>query len=316
MMYFLAALTVLIIVLGIVPLLVRGANRIGFVDRPTERKKHKAPMPLVGGVAMFIGFAIGFSLFIGYGKPEYTAIIMGGCLILCIGILDDWYKTKQKEFAIFPRVLIQFAAAALVYAAGIRFTGFMNPFTDSYVWFPPLLQFALTILWIFGLTTVINFSDGLDGLAGGLSAISAGTLFVAALFMGQADSAFMAIVLIGAILGFMRYNMFPAKIFMGDSGANLLGFMLAVISLHGAFKQATLVSLFVPVLALGVPIFDNIFVVVKRFIERKPIYKADLSQIHYRLLKTGLNPLQAVLFIFLISACLNLTSIILLLLKL
>lgn len=296
------------------PFLAKLARKFEFVDKPTERKTHTYAAPLIGGLAMFAGFAPVYAIFVGFPDFKYAAILLGAFMNLAIGLVDDYYKTQGKEFPVYPRVIVQLAAAVLVFASGIRFTGFMNPFTDTYVYFPMAVQFILTVLWIFGVATVMNFSDGLDGLAGGFSGIMAITLFIMAIFTSQTDSALMCAMLIGSIIAFLRYNFFPAKIFMGDSGAYFLGFTLAVISLLGAFKQATIVSMIVPVLALGVPIFDNLFVVVKRFLERKPIYKADASQIHYRLLKRGLSPVQTVIFLFLISVCLNLTSIIIMLL--
>lgn len=312
--YLLAFLTSFAIVTAIVPLLIKFAIKIDFVDKPTERKKHKVPIPLLGGVGMFIGFVLGYIIFVNYMERKTIAILCAALIILCIGIIDDWYKTKGKEFAVFPRLLLQITAAFIVYYAGIRFTGFTNPFTDLYVVLPNWIQFLLTITWIFGVTTVINFSDGMDGLAGGLCTISGTTLFIVALYMRQNISAMMSILLVGSALGFLRYNKFPAKIFMGDSGANFLGFILAIISLDGAFKHATLISIFVPILALGVPIFDNIFVVLKRFFSGKPVYKADATQIHHRLLKSGLTPRQVVIVLYLVSMCLNLTSIIIMLL--
>lgn len=170
-------------------------------------------------------------------------------------------------------------------------------------------------MWIVGVTTVINWSDGMDGLAGSLSAIAGSTLFVVALAKGQSDSALISVLIVGAALGFLRYNRHPAQIFMGDSGANFLGFMLGIVALNGAFKQATLISISIPVLALGVPILDNLFIVIKRFFKGEPIYKADASQIHYRLLSSGLNQRQTVAFISLVSLCFSLLSIIILLLK-
>lgn len=246
---------------------------------------------------------------------ETVAIFIGGVLLLVIGTIDDWYKTKGKDFPALPKLIVQVSAAVIVYASGISFTGFFNPFSGEYVLLPGILQFVLTILWIFGVTTVINFSDGLDGLAGGLSAISAITLFIVALTKGQSTSAIMAITLVGVTLAYLRYNKPPAKIFMGDAGATFLGFILAVIALDGAFKQATVLSLFIPVLALGVPIFDNLFVVIKRFLQGKSIYEADASQVHYRLLRAGLTHRQTVMFLMLISTCLCLSSIILLLIQ-
>lgn len=235
---------------------------------------------------------------------------------MAIGIIDDWYKTHGLDFPALPKFLVQASAAIIAYFSGIVFKGFTNPFVHgATIRLPPFLQFILTITWLFGVTTVINFSDGLDGLAGGLSTISAITLFVAALAKNQPKSALMAIILVGVALGYLKYNRPPAKIYMGDAGAGLMGFILGIIALDGAFKQATVLSLFVPILALGVPIFDNLFVVFRRFREGKPFYKADRSQAHYRLLSEGLNPKQAVLFLCLVNICLSLTSIIIVILR-
>lgn len=294
------------------------AFRLDFVDKPrqdVERKIHREPIPLTASYVIFIGFFITYLLVTRDFSLQTGAIFAGGVLLLVIGTMDDWYKTKGKDFPALPKLIVQVSAAILVYASGITFDGFYNPFSGEYVVLPVLLQFILTILWIFGVTTVINFSDGMDGLAGGLSAISAITLFIVALAKGQSNSAIMAIILVGVTIAYLRYNKPPAKIFMGDAGATFLGFILAVIALDGAFKQATVLSLFIPILALGVPIFDNIFVVIKRFLQGKSIYQADASQAHYRLLRAGLNHKQVVLFLCLISTCLCLSSIILLLVQ-
>ncbi|MED4584405.1 MraY family glycosyltransferase [Brevibacillus choshinensis] len=315
--YALSFLLSFCIVLVLIPPLGKLAFRLDFVDKPrkdVERKIHREPIPLTASYAIFIGFAASFLLFSKESTLQTVAVLAGSALLLVIGTIDDWYKTQGKDFSALPKMVVQISAAVIVYWSGITFSGFYNPFSGEYILLPIWLQFILTILWIFGVTTVINFSDGMDGLAGGLSAISAGTLFVVAVAKGQSTSAVMAISLIGVALAYLRYNKPPAKIFMGDAGATFLGFILAVIALDGAFKQATVLSLFIPILALGVPIFDNLFVVTKRFIQGKPIYQADASQVHYRLLRTGLNPKQVVAFLCLISVCFSLTSIILLLL--
>ena len=299
----------------IVPPLIKLAERYNFLDQPTQRKKHEKATPLIGGLAMYISFIICFVIFIGLNDIKHVAILVGSFFVVLIGLIDDYYKTKSLEFGVIPRVILQVLPAIILYSVGIRFTGFMNPFNNTYFLLPNYLQFILTVLWVFGVTTVINFSDGLDGLAGGFSVISATTLFIVAIYKNQMDSAMMAILLTGIATGFLKYNFYPAKIFMGDSGATFLGYMLAVISLYGAFKQATLISVFIPVLALGVPIFDNIFVVIKRFLNHKPVYKPDATQIHYRLLNSGMNTKQVVQYLFLINVCLSLTSIIILLLK-
>lgn len=211
------------------------------------------------------------------------------------------------------KAAVQLLAAVLIYYSGIVFTGFANPISGEYIILPAFLQFALTVLWIFGVTTVINFMDGLDGLTGGITTISAITLFIVALFKGQQESAILSIILLGTTLGYLKYNKPPAKIYMGDAGATFLGYMLAIISLNGAFKQATLLSILIPILVLSVPIFDNLYVIIKRFLQGKPIYIADRSQIHYRLISKGLNPKQSTAFIFLLSTCFSLLAIIVLL---
>lgn len=316
MIYILAFILSFVVVVLLIPPLGRLAHRLDFVDKPredVERKLHRQPIPLTASYAIFTGF---FLTYIALTKEltwETAALIAGGMLLLTIGTIDDWYKTKGKDFPALPKMIIQVSAAVLVFASGIAFTGFVNPFNAEYVMLPIWLQFILTILWIFGVTTVINFSDGMDGLAGGLSAISAITLFIVAITKGQSDSALMSITLVGVTLGYLKYNKAPAKVFMGDAGATFLGFILAVIALDGAFKQATMLSIFIPILALGVPIFDNIFVVIKRFLQGKAIYQADASQAHYRLLRAGLNHKQVVGVLYLVSTCLCLSSIILLL---
>jgi len=318
MLYLAAFLLSFAVVVLLIPPLGRLAHRLDFVDKPredVERKLHRQPIPLTASYAIFTGFFLTYILFTKQLSMETAALFVGGMLLLTIGTIDDWYKTKGKDFPALPKMIIQISAAVLVFASGIAFTGFVNPLTSEYVMLPVWLQFILTILWIFGVTTVINFSDGMDGLAGGLSAISAVTLFVVALAKGQTDSALMSIVLVGVTIGYLKYNKPPAKVFMGDAGATFLGFILAVIALDGAFKQATMLSLFIPILALGVPIFDNIFVVVKRFLQGKAIYQADASQAHYRLLRAGLSHKQVVGVLYLISTCLCLSSIILLLVE-
>lgn len=317
-LYIYSFLLSFLIVYFLIPPLGKLAFRLDFVDKPredVERKIHRNPIPLTASYAIFAGFFISYLLFTRDFSMQTGALFLGGILLLVIGTVDDWFKTKGKDFPALPKLIVQVSAAVLVFASGISFSGFVNPFSGDYVLLPVWLQFILTILWIFGVTTVINFSDGLDGLAGGLSAISAVTLFVVALTKGQTTSAMLSITLIGVTLAYLRYNKPPAKVFMGDAGATFLGFMLAVIALDGAFKQATVLSLFIPVLALGVPIFDNLFVVIKRFLQGKAIYQADASQVHYRLLRAGLNHKQAVMFLYLISTCLGLSSIILLLLQ-
>lgn len=316
MNYILAMVISLVISLITMPFLMKLSHKLEFTDKPNKRKQHKAPTPLCGGIALYIGFFVSYFIFVRDDMKQQITIFIGSTLIVLIGLVDDYYKTKGKEFPIFPRLIIQLLAAVLVFNAGILFKGFTNPFTSQFIELSRTIQFILTITWIFGVTTVINWSDGKDGLAGGLSLISAMTFFVAALILDQQDpSALVSIILVGSIIGFLYYNKYPAKVFMGDSGANFLGFILSITALDGAFKQATVMSLFIPILALAVPIFDNLFVIFKRFSEGKPVYQADRSQIHFRLEEKGFSPKQIVNYIMLISLAFSVFSIILLLIK-
>lgn len=305
---FISALVVSVIAM---PILIKLSYKVKFTDKPTKRKKHKKITPLCGGIGMYIGFfAVYF--FTGEIDNKKICIFIGSTLILLIGIIDDFYKSKGKEFKIAPRFIIQILAAIIVYNAGVAFRGFTDPFNGEYIVLNHTLQFILSITWIFGVTTVINWSDGMDGLAGGISLVSSITFFIAAIILGQVDSANVSAVMAGVLVGFLIFNVHPAKVFMGDSGANFLGFILSIIALDGAFKQATVLSVLIPILALAVPIFDNIFVIIKRYSEGKAVYEADRSQIHFRLEAKGFTPRQTVSCIVGISIMCSIISILLL----
>ena len=316
MRYILSFILAFLIVYLITPILIKLSFKYSFTDKPTKRKKHKGETPLCGGLAMFIGFFTVYFTVNNYTSiKEKSWILLGSALILLIGLIDDSFKTRGKEFPIYPRLIIQLLAAFIIFKSGIVFRGFTNPFTGVYIQLSGVIQFILTITWIFGVTTVINWSDGMDGLAGGLSLISSITFAAAAIILGQSESISMSLIVTGVTLGFLMYNKYPAKIFMGDSGANFLGFILSIIALDGAFKQAPLMSLFIPILALAIPIFDNLFVIIKRFMDGKPVYQADRSQIHYRLEAKGFTPKQVVTYINMVSLAFSIISIILLLIK-
>lgn len=311
--YFIAFVLSLSIMLILTPLLRKLAIRIDYQEKPKaneERKIHTEAKPYLAGLGIFLAFWVCYFLIIRDFSMKSWLLLLSSTMIFGIGMLDDWFKIKGSDLKALPKFLVQLAACILVYIAGVRFFGFTNVFNGEYILLPVWLQFTLTITWLVGITTVINFMDGMDGLAGGLSCISACTLFVVALAKGNTYSAIMGIALVGICLGYLKYNKFPAKILMGDAGATFLGFMLGLISLDGAFKQATVVSIFVPVLALGLPIFDNIFVVFKRMKAHKPIHIGDASQIHFRLLSKGLTQKQVVMFLYLVSISLNLLAII------
>lgn len=314
--YFIAIISSYVLVTKLIPIFINISFQLDFTDKPTERKKHEKNTPLVGGICMYISFSIMYLIFSYKYKIEKSIyILLVATLILLIGLVDDYYKSRKKEFPIMPRVIVQILSASLIFSIGIVFKGFTNPINGKFIFFHPIIQYIFTITWIFGLTTVINWSDGMDGIAGSIASISSITLFFVSLVKVQLDSAITAIILLGSILGFLKFNKYPAKVFMGDSGANFLGFILSIIALEGSFKQATLISVIIPFIILGIPIFDNIFVIIKRFINGKEIYKADRSQIHYRLQKRGLNKKQIFIYISILSGMLSIISIILALLN-
>lgn len=313
-MYFIIFLLSLSIVLLTIPPVYKFALKIDFVDKPNERKVHKNPIPLLASISIFLGFFVTLFLFKDqFSGHKLLSIFIGSFLILLVGLIDDWSKSKGKEFPALPKAIGQILAAMIIYFSGIVFSGFENPFNGEYIVLPIYLQFILTVVWIFGVTTVINFMDGLDGLTGGITTISAITLFVVALYTGLTESALLSIALLGVSLGYLKYNKPPAKIYMGDAGATFLGYILAIISLIGPFKQSTLLSISIPVIILSVPIFDNLYVIFKRLFEGHPIYLADRKQIHYRLISKGLNAKQSTIFICLMCTCFSLFAIIMLL---
>lgn len=310
--YLLGFSIALVLMLITTPKMIKFAKKINFVEQPNiaARKIHTEPKPYLASVLIYSIFWIVFLTLSRDFSMKVLLIFISSFLIFSIGLVDDWYKINRKDLNAMPKLLAQLFACILIFLADIRFAGFYLPIYNTYIALPIWIQFVFTIMWLFGVTTVINFTDGIDGLAGSISCISASTLFIVAKLKGHASYSLIAIILVGICLGYLKYNKYPSKILMGDSGATFLGFMLGIISLGGVMKQATVFSTFIPIIALGVPIFDNIYVVFKRIKEKKPIHVGDNSQAHFRLMKKGLNQMQTVMFLCLISISLGLFSII------
>lgn len=312
MIYGLAAFISFAIVFASVPPLRILALRLGFVDRPTQRKIHNKPIPLMGGAAIFVGCVIAMFVCIGFTPLTWT-IVSGGTVLVIVGLLDDASKAKGKEFPVWPRVILYLGAASIPTLFHIHIAGIANPFTGLFISFPDWLSWLTTMIWVFALINMINFIDGVDGLASGVCTLSALTLLIVALIKGQPSTAILAIIVAGACFGFLVHNFYPARIFMGDAGATFLGFTLAVIAVDGTFKKATFITLLVPLLALGLPIFDTIYVMMRRLISGKGLHRADKLHTHHLLMKWGLSQVQTVSFLYLIAALFALLSIILLL---
>lgn len=290
----------------LVPVVRRFAYKVGKVDKPGTRKIHATPIPRMGGIAIALGFFLSL-LGIEYLHPgyfsllpgEWKGMIAGGVLIFLVGLLDDLFDLPAKL-----KLLGQIAAASVAFWWGVKWSFISHPMGGLFL-FPEWLSFVLTIFWLVAITNTINLIDGLDGLAGGVSTIAGITLFVLALERNQGLSALVAIALVGGTMGFLRYNFNPAKIFMGDCGSLFLGFMLGSLSLTGTMKTAATVAVFLPILILGIPIFDTAFAIVRRVATRQPIFQADKGHLHHRLLNIGLSQRRAVLLIYGFSAFLG-----------
>jgi UDP-GlcNAc:undecaprenyl-phosphate/decaprenyl-phosphate GlcNAc-1-phosphate transferase len=310
--YLVGCLFAFFVVYLLIPVTKRLALQLGVVDRPNARKIHQTPIPLSGGLAIYVGSILTLFLFFA-ATPLHYVLAGGGLFLLLVGFVDDWYKSQGKDFPAWPKLLGQIASAFLAYFMGIEFFGISRFWDgDGLIIFPEWVAMLMTIIWIVGFINMINFLDGMDGLAGGITTISSFTLFSIAILKQQFDVASLAVIMIGASLAFLRHNFHPASIFLGDAGSMYLGYVIGVTSLYGTMKSATLATLAITLLALGVPVFDTVQVILARIKEGSPIYKPDKRHVHHRLLRTGLTQRQAVMVIYAIGIGFSVLSILLL----
>ena len=295
------------------PLMIRLAKLVGAIDVPEDdRRVHTVPIPRLGGLAIFLGFVAGLLYYTDLDSKMF-GIMTGAAIMVVLGFFDD-IKPLPSKFKFF----VQIVAAMIAIHSGVKINGVTNPlsfiFPDNpYIVFG-VWSYPLTLFWIVGVTNAINLVDGLDGLAAGISAISATTLFVVALSTGQnspavVTSAALAAILAASTLGFLPHNFNPAKIFMGDTGALFLGYMLSVISVMGVLKGAAALSIMVPIFAIGLPIFDTLFAMVRRALSGKSMMEADKGHLHHKLMDAGMSQKQAVLTLYSISAVLGFSAI-------
>ena len=293
---------------GITPIVKRMAYKVGAVDVPKDaRRMHSVPIPRLGGLAIAIAFLLTVLLFANVDE-QMRGILLGAVVILVLGVLDDCL-TLRAWF----KFLVQIFAAYLVTSHGCTIRYFSNPIVTSSVQYLDLGKWSvpITIVWIVAITNAVNFIDGLDGLAVGVSAISAATLLVIALLVAESNIAIVVAALLGACLGFLPYNFNPAKIFMGDTGSTFLGFILASLSIQGMFKLYAIISFAVPFLMLGLPIFDTCFAILRRLARGQSPMAPDRGHIHHRLIDMGFTQKQAVAVLYLISAILGLSAVVL-----
>ncbi len=296
-------LVVFLFVILIMPLVMKIAEHVNAMDIPNERKVHKHPMPRLGGLAIFLGFLLGYMLFCTQ-TPQMISILIGGFILILVGFIDDIKPIKP---------LAKFAGQVVAAIIVVYYGNVVMKDISAYGFYMNFGIFAgpITIFFILGVINCLNLIDGLDGLAGGIATIFFITISIIISIMGIYNGldASLSLIMIGATLGFLVYNFHPAKIFMGDSGSMFLGYIIAVISLLG-FKNVTLTSFLVPVLILAIPILDTFFAIVRRLLKKESFAKADKEHFHHQILKRAGNQTKTVLIIYLIQILFSAASIV------
>ena len=292
------------------PLVRRFAFKIGAIDIPKDnRRMHKKPTPRIGGLAIIFGFTVATLCFAQPSRQLYGTL-SGAAIIAIMGVIDDCKNLPAKL-----KFVIQIIAALVVVFAGdIKIDVFTNPnfLSDNPYWvLPGWLSVTLTVIWIVFITNAVNFIDGLDGLAAGVSAIMSISLVFISIRVGEYSIAILGIALMGSCFGFLPFNFNPAKIFMGDTGSTFLGFMLATLSIQGVFKSYAVISFAVPLLILGLPLFDALFAMIRRILRGQSPMTADRGHLHHRLVDMGFSQKQTVFILYAISGVLGITAVLL-----
>ena len=283
------------------------AEMVGAVDQPSERRINKVPIPRMGGLAIFLGFVISLILFVEM-STRVMGILLGTVIIAVMGAVDDIVSLKP-----WAKLGGQVLAAAVAIRCGVVFDAISNPnfFSGTTTIQLGFLSIPLTVLWILACTNAVNLIDGLDGLAVGVSTISSVTMLVVSLIVSEPVVSVILAALVGACIGFMPYNFNPAKIFMGDVGSQMLGFVLSTVAILGLFKLHAIITFFVPLMALAVPLADTTFAFVRRIAHGQSPFHADKGHFHHRLLALGLSQKQAVAVLYGISAVMGLIAVLL-----
>ena len=292
----------------ITPVVKAFAQKVGAIDVPKDgRRMHDHPIARMGGLAIVLGFMLSVILFVDITK-SMRGMLLGGVIIVVLGIFDDIYSLP----AMF-KFVVQIVAALVAVLSGNVISVLSNPniFSANPYWDLGVLAIPITVIWIVAITNAVNLIDGLDGLAVGVSTISSMTLLVIAMAFSEGEVSILMAALAGACIGFMPYNLNPAKIFMGDTGSTFLGFILATVSIQGLFKFPMIISFAVPFLMLGLPIFDTAFAFIRRISHGQNPMHADRSHVHHRLIDMGFSQKQAVAVLYMISAILGLSAVVL-----
>lgn len=324
MEYLITIMLSFIVAFSATPIAKKIAFKIGAVDIPKDdRRMHQKPIALLGGAAIVSGFviAIVYNIFTssslfepgqGLWCPDLRGLLAGSAIILLMGVIDDIKHIKARYKLVFQLA----AAIAVILISDTKISVITNPFSsEGYSVLSNYISYPLTILWIVGITNAINLIDGLDGLAAGVASISSLSLFfVSVLGVGLVPDPYTSILtaaIAGAALGFLPFNFNPAKIFMGETGAAFLGFTLGVVSIQGTLKSYAVISIVIPLLILGLPLFDTVFAIFRRLANGKAVMKGDRGHLHHRLIDMGLTQRQSVMVMYVASATLGLCAIVL-----
>ncbi len=319
-----------VVAILVVPLSIILAKKTGAIDIPDgERRIHERATPRIGGIGIFAGATVGiliplvFNLY-GVGaisKDDETAIIdgfsfefspmemqilgilFGGTIIFLFGLLDDY-----KQLSAWPKLLAQIGAASIVYFFGVE-VEFLSLIFDMNLYFSEISSYVFTVLWIVAITNTINLIDGLDGLASGTVAIASLCIAYVGYIFGYYQGALPMMAVAGAALGFLVYNFYPARTFMGDCGSQYLGFLIGTLSIVGTVKSATVMAVILPGIALSLPIFDTVFAIIRRKIKGQPIMSPDKGHFHHRLIKSGMGQRRTVLCMYGICGILGIAAI-------
>ncbi len=301
---FLAFLFSVLLAFALTPAVRVLAFKIGAVDVPKDaRRMHKEPIPLIGGLGIFISFSVSTLLFLEQIDLKIIGLLLGMLVMVCLGIVDDVRELSAKK-----KLLGQIVAALFPVLTGTRID-FIMIFGEPYH-FQEWMSILLTVFWIVGITNAINLIDGLDGLACGISVISSFCLVLTAIISSsQSSLALLSLLLAGACLGFLPFNIHPAKMFMGDTGALMLGYALSTISILGVFKFNALVSFLVPFLILGLPASDTLTAIIRRLLHKKSPFSPDRGHLHHKLIDMGFSQRASVLILYAISALLGICAV-------
>ena len=298
------------VAIALTPLIRKIALDLGIVDRPGGRKVHRKNMPTLGGIAIAVGFFVGLLVTICFIPPyvmeefslNFIGLCIGSAIIIILGAFDDVKILKARL-----KFFVQIIAALILIGCGFRVEKVTIPLMGSFS--IGIFGLFFSILWIVGITNAINLLDGLDGLAAGVSGIASFFIFLSAIDQREYVIAFLAFALVGACVGFLPFNFYPAKIFMGNSGSMFLGFILSAIAMASFQKSRTIITLSIPVIALGLPIIDTSLAIFRRFVKRRPIFQPDKEHVHHQLLFRDESQRRVVLSLYFLSTCFGLIAL-------